>query len=206
MPSGSGKTHGDILRSAKREFLAHGFAGASLRTIAAEAGVTTGAFYRHFADKDALFRALVEPSCTGLAEMLGQTAGNYLARLESEGLNAVWRMSDGNMEMLIAYIYNRLDAFRLLLSAPEQPAYENFTRALIEWDVDLTLRYLEEAARMGYAVRRFRREELYLLTSAQYFAIFELVRQGIPREQALACAATVFRFFRSGWRELLETP
>lgn len=35
-------------------------ADTSLRTIAANAGLTTGAMYRHFKDKDALFCALVD--------------------------------------------------------------------------------------------------------------------------------------------------
>ena len=48
MPADATKTLEDILQSAKTEFLAHGFAGASLRTIATGANVTTGALYRHF--------------------------------------------------------------------------------------------------------------------------------------------------------------
>ena len=41
-----------ILRSAKEEFLAHGFEGVSLRSICKRAGLTTGAFYNHFARKE----------------------------------------------------------------------------------------------------------------------------------------------------------
>ena len=49
-----------LLESAKKEFLEKGFMNASLRTIAANAGVTTGAMYRHFKDKNAFFCALVD--------------------------------------------------------------------------------------------------------------------------------------------------
>ena len=54
------ETKSKILQSAKNEFLDKGFTNASLRTIASNAGVTTGAMYRHFKDKDALFCALVD--------------------------------------------------------------------------------------------------------------------------------------------------
>ena len=54
------ETKAKILESAKNEFLEKGFINASLRTIASNAGVTTGAMYRHFKDKDALFCALVD--------------------------------------------------------------------------------------------------------------------------------------------------
>ena len=54
------KLAADLLEAGKKEFLAHGFQGASLRDIAASLGVTTGAIYRYYTDKAELFSALVE--------------------------------------------------------------------------------------------------------------------------------------------------
>ena len=51
MAESSAETKAKILSSAKTEFLEKGFMNASLRTIAANAGLTTGAMYRHFKDK-----------------------------------------------------------------------------------------------------------------------------------------------------------
>lgn len=44
-----------ILEKARNHFLKHGYRGASLRNIARDAGVTTGALYHHFRGKDELF-------------------------------------------------------------------------------------------------------------------------------------------------------
>ena len=60
MSESAAETKAKILESAKNEFLDKGFVNASLRTIASNAGLTTGAMYRHFKDKDALFCALVD--------------------------------------------------------------------------------------------------------------------------------------------------
>lgn len=49
-----------ILDAGKSEFLEKGFKSASLRSIAQKAGVTTGAIYGYYPDKEALFGALVE--------------------------------------------------------------------------------------------------------------------------------------------------
>ena len=46
-----------ILDSARREFLARGFEGASLQSICADAGVTTGALYKRYKGKADLFEA-----------------------------------------------------------------------------------------------------------------------------------------------------
>lgn len=46
-----------LIQCAKKEFMEKGFAGASLRGICQKAGVTTGALYFFFQDKDDLFMA-----------------------------------------------------------------------------------------------------------------------------------------------------
>ena len=48
-----------LLECAKQEFLAHGFQGASLRRICAGAGVTTGAVYFFFQNKEDMFAQIV---------------------------------------------------------------------------------------------------------------------------------------------------
>lgn len=57
-----------ILIHAKKEFLEKGFAEASLRTIAQNAGVSTSTIYTRYSDKEGLFRFLVEEAATKLLE------------------------------------------------------------------------------------------------------------------------------------------
>ena len=53
MASGSYEvTHTKILESGKKMFLRNGYKRTNLRDLCGEAGVTTGAFYRHFKDKE----------------------------------------------------------------------------------------------------------------------------------------------------------
>lgn len=52
-------TKEDILSAAFQSFSSVGFDKASLETIAADAGVTRGAIYWHFSDKENLYRAVV---------------------------------------------------------------------------------------------------------------------------------------------------
>jgi AcrR family transcriptional regulator len=53
-------TRGRILAAASRVFAEHGYDGATLDMVAADAGVTKGAVYWHFASKGELFLALLE--------------------------------------------------------------------------------------------------------------------------------------------------
>src|SRR5215217_6779001 len=53
-------TRGRILAAASQVFAEHGYDGATLDMVAADAGVTKGAVYWHFASKGELFLALLE--------------------------------------------------------------------------------------------------------------------------------------------------
>ena len=54
------QTKEKLLLAARQEFLEKGYRNASLRSICKESGVTTGALYFFFQDKNDLFRELVE--------------------------------------------------------------------------------------------------------------------------------------------------
>src|SRR3954470_15301386 len=53
-------TRRSLIASARKLFGDQGFAGTSVDEVVKAAGVTKGALYHHFRDKDDLFRAVVE--------------------------------------------------------------------------------------------------------------------------------------------------
>ncbi len=66
------------MAAARHEFARKGYAGTSLRNIAAQAGLTTGAFYNHFQDKREIYLALLEElSCT-LRSILDEAIQEFL--------------------------------------------------------------------------------------------------------------------------------
>lgn len=63
--SANSNKHAQILAGASKVFVEDGYEGASMDRIAREAGVSKGTLYNYFANKDALFFALVEQECQG---------------------------------------------------------------------------------------------------------------------------------------------
>ena len=57
-----------IIKAAWNEFMAYGFQKASLHKIANNAGITTGALYTRYKNKDALFCSLVEDAMASMTE------------------------------------------------------------------------------------------------------------------------------------------
>ena len=70
---GKAKTREKILHAAKAMFMSHGFDGANLRAIAAEAGLSTGALFANFENKADLFNAIVVTEYGLLAEAFAKT-------------------------------------------------------------------------------------------------------------------------------------
>ena len=72
------QTHRRLLEAAERVFLKMGYQGATLDSIAADAGYTKGAVYWHFDSKEALFLEL-------LATGMKRNAEDAQTRVELDG-------------------------------------------------------------------------------------------------------------------------
>lgn len=70
-----------LIASARRHFAVHGFVGASLDAVAAEARMTKGAVYHHFGNKQALFAAVLDEveaeTCAAVLEAASRAPGAW---------------------------------------------------------------------------------------------------------------------------------
>ena len=62
----------ELLESGVEEFARRGLAGANMRTIADRAGLSVGALYKYYGDKDGLFRACLDRSLEALNQVLAE--------------------------------------------------------------------------------------------------------------------------------------
>ena len=60
----------NILEAATEEFLIHGYQQSSLRSIAAQAGITVGNVYSYFSGKDDLFEQVITPAWEQLNKLI----------------------------------------------------------------------------------------------------------------------------------------
>jgi AcrR family transcriptional regulator len=62
----------EILAAARRAFARHGYEGATVKVLEAETGLSRGAIFHHFRDKEALFLALAEDDAARTAEVVAR--------------------------------------------------------------------------------------------------------------------------------------
>ena len=120
------KKREQLIEAATKEFLEKGYNKASLRNICAHAGVTTGALYFFFENKEELFAEIVDGPLKGLKELV---AGHF--RQDRELMSGIDNLNDidpdhsAESDMFIEYIYRYRDSFILILNSAENTVYEN---------------------------------------------------------------------------------
>ncbi len=191
--------HGSIISAAAAEFLEYGFKDASMRRIAAAAGMSVSGLYKHFSCKEDMFSALVEPAYSGMMDLYRKEEDEELSAIEAGDLS---RWETGNdARLAMAYIYDNLDAFRLLVCMSQGTKYETFLHDLAVKEERTTLKFMNVLRSRGVILNDFDLRELHLLATANVNAVFQAVEHGFTREQAEHYAATLDRFFSAAWKE-----
>ena len=70
------QTRAKVLEAARRLFSEQGYEGATIRDIAAAAGMSTGAVFANFTDKSDLFREIMLTDMMALADAMREAAGH----------------------------------------------------------------------------------------------------------------------------------
>jgi AcrR family transcriptional regulator len=138
-----------ILRSGKNEFLSMGFQKASLRVIAKNAGVTTGAVYTHFKDKSHLFETLVFPVTEELVSMFTEAQDEHFELIGKSEKQKSLELSTEKLRFFMNYIYAHFDEFRLLLVGAQGSNLQGFINNLVQLNVKRTLEYILEIQKKG---------------------------------------------------------
>ena len=112
----------------------------------------------------------------------------------------MWNISDEVISVLVEYIFANKDAFYLLISQSAGSAYESFVDQLIEEEEKQTYAFQQKMIRQGYSCRPLTLDEIHILLSAQYYAVFEIVRHKLEKDEALDRIHLIADFFGSAWK------
>ncbi len=193
------ENHEKIVAAAKKEFLTYGFMDASMRHIAETAGMSASGLYKHFTSKEEMFCALVEPACQGLLNLFRQEADDQEQYIGNGDLSVFEVGQDA--KLAINYIYDHLDAFRLVICKSQGTKYESFLHDLAVLEEGITLSFMDRLKKQGVKLNEFSEREFHLLTTTNVNAVFQTVEHNLTREDAMHYADTLDRFFSKAWGE-----
>ena len=199
MPRDKTENHGKIISAAMAEFLEYGFKDASMRRIAEASGMSASGLYKHFSSKEDMFAALVEPAVSGLMELYSSLEDVYFEDIHADSKDDVW---SGRSEavMIMEYIYEHIDEFRLLICKSQGTRYESFTHDMAMLEEKETLKYMKELKKAGFPVKDIKKKEFHLLATAGVDAIFQAVIHDFSKKEALHYARTLEDFYEPAWK------
>lgn len=196
----------DLLEAGKREFMDKGFQGASLRNIAASLGVTTGAIYRYYTDKEALFDALVAESAQELVDRYRSVQQSFAQQSVEDQVHNLPEVPDEEASWMMDFLYDHFDAFKLITCFAAGTKYEHYLDTLAEIEDNAGRSLVDRMAEAGYPIRPIDDELIHIMSTALFNGMFETVRHDMPRGKALSYMNDLRDFYSAGWFHLLGIP
>lgn len=200
------ETKEKLIASAKSEFMEKGYAKASLRKICANAGVTTGALYFFFKDKEDLFRSIVEKPFRELMEIM-QT--HFAEDVELLSVPNAYAHTDGDHEklvqQLIHHLYAHRDAFLLLLTKAQGTAFENCVDDIVDMTEQSYSAMAENMAKQtpGMQISSYM---MHWLTHMNIDAFIHLLTHEPNEQRAMYYMHIIMNYLVKGWMEMILIP
>lgn len=197
------RTKERLLASARSEFMEKGYMKASLRKICADAGVTTGALYFFFKDKEDLFGTLVKKPLEELVNFMNRhfTEDEELVTSPQEYVHAGGD-HDELAACLIHHLYANYDAFILLLNKSQGSCYEN----CIDRIIDMTERaYLEMAENLAknFEGKKVNHYMMHWFAHMHINAFVHLLTHETDEQRALKNMKQIMNYIVKGWMEMI---
>lgn len=199
------ETREKLLQSAKKEFLEKGYLKASLRKICADAGVTTGALYFFFKDKEALFGAIVEQPLQALLQLMQLHFAKDFVPETLKDYEHEEGDHDEFVTLLVHHLYSNYDAFLLILTKAQGTRYEHFVDRIVDITEKSYLTMAETMAAMqeGMKVNQYM---THWLTHMHIDAFIHLLTHELDEKRALRQMRRIMDFFVQGFMKMALVP
>ncbi len=189
-----------IIKAAYDEFLAHGFQKASLHKIAGNAGVTTGAIYTRYKNKDALFVSLLQNFFETMEELFSPAAEEYERAKESARTEDIIRAINAEENIYFRLLAEHYDDCTLFFSRSDGSSVEAMLGELMDRKTKQTVEFFSDV--YGKTPNE---DAIRLLMGSQFWYFRQLLNERLEEDKMLACLRSILDFFNAGWRQLCDT-
>ena len=168
-----------IIQAAYSKFLAYGFQKASLHKIAEKAGVTTGAIYTRYKNKDALLVSLLQDFFETMKVLLTPIAEERI---------------------YFQLLTGHYDDCTLFFCRSDGSSIETMLHELMDRKAEQTVEFFSHI--YGKAPNA---DAIRLLMGSQFWYFRQLLDQHMEEGRMLTCLQAVLDFTNAGWRQLCDT-
>ena len=196
------ETRNNLLQSARNEFTEKGYMKASLRTICKNAGVTTGALYFFFKDKDDLFDAVVGDTVNVIYNKMQEhfedeknmaaKGGDMLPNAEEEAEH------EETTALVIHQMYLHREEILLVLTQSQGTKYENIADRFID-SAEKHYRLMVDAMIKHHPKAKIDEKFIHWLAHEQIDTFIFMISHIETEQEALPFINQAVTYMMSGW-------
>ena len=189
-----------IIQAAYSEFLAYGFQKASVHKIAEKAGVTTGAIYTRYKNKDALFASLLQDFFGTMKTLFTPIAEEYEKAKHSAQPEDILRAINAEERIYFQLLIGHYDDCSLFFCRSDGSSVETMLHELMDQKAEQTVEFFSQL----YG-KKPNADAIRLLMGAQFWYFRQLLDKHLEEDEMFACLQAVLDFTNAGWRQLCDS-
>lgn len=189
-----------IIQAAYAEFLAYGFQKASLHKIAEKAGVTTGAIYTRYKNKDDLFASLLQNFFETMRALLTPIAEEYEKAKHSGQPEDILRAINAEEQVYFRLLTDHHNDCTLFFCRSDGSSIETVLHELMNQKAEQTVEFFFEVYE-----KEPNADAIRLLMGSQFWHFRQLLDQHMEEGRMLTCLQAVLDFTNAGWRQLCDS-
>lgn len=178
-----------LLKAARAEFSEHGYEKASLRKICARAGVTTGALYFFFQNKEDLFEHVVGNVVRSMERLTDEMIEEEL-RDSSVGVD--------NEKKFLEFMWKNQEVVRILMEKSAGTKYEDYGEKMVQGLEGIYARFFQKFGEVPD------RALIHALVKMKTQGYMELITGGYSLERILKLAEMLGWYTEAGFEGLTE--
>ena len=193
-------TRTKILHTAKQEFLNKEFADTNVSAIAEKAGVTTGALYNLFDNKDGIFEALVSGVFDEFLDIVAHRdvfdAENF--GMKTSDLSAIIELSQRRFLKMVDFFYDNWDAMKLIVCCSKGSSYERIFDKAIDLIDRKTLQWLkQDGVKLSRRIRFF----IHVMVTVSFENLKEIFYHNLKKTEAVDYVLDFNVYHCAGWKQ-----
>lgn len=196
------ETRNNLIQSARKEFTKKGYMKASLRTICKNAGVTTGALYFFFKDKEDLFDAVAGDTINELYNMM-QTHFEDEKNMAMKGEDMLPNAEESEnheetASQVIHQMYLHREDILLVLTKSQGTKYENIADRFID-SAEKHYRLMADAMVKHHPKAKIDDKFIHWLAHEQIDTFIFMISHIETEQEALPFINQAVTYMMSGW-------
>ena len=187
-----------ILEAAKNEFIDKGYQGASIRTIADQAGVSVSNIYNYFDSKDEILNKVLQPILRKI-----EWGKNYIVECDLDHSTKKVLNLERHKEFLLKaanFIDENRELLKVLIFKSYGSTLENYKEDIIEWYVGFWHQYIEDSRGQieisDYVIRN--------IAGVWCNFLEDIIQYNIGGEELEQLVEEITIFGFGGWNKLVE--